>query len=83
MILSYPGMSISKIVEKFIRSQIHTSYFSEEVIDKVLVECQNPIGIFENRVKEHYNPSVRISNIGFTFASQSKKTAAPAYEVEL
>lgn len=80
-LLSYPNESVSSIVESFIRSQIHTSYFSDEVIDKVLVDCQNAISAFNTVVSNFYNPKPLLKDFVFNFTKTDDKT--PKVEVEL
>ena len=73
-ILSYPNESVSRIVESFIRSQIHTNYFSDEVVDKVLVDCENSIASYNQIVSNFYNPKPSISALDFTFSKADTKT---------
>jgi hypothetical protein len=49
-LFSNPDKSVREIVENFIRQQIHTDYFSEQAIDKVLTECAIYISDFEQKL---------------------------------
>jgi len=84
LLLLYPTFSVSSVVEMFIRNMIHTNYFTSEVIDKVLVDCENVISVYNHTVKEFYFPTPALSSLGIvgrnSGGSQSKKDE---YEVEL
>lgn len=68
----------------FIRNMIHTNYFTTEVVDKVLVDCENVIGIYNHTVKEFYSPTPSLTSLGIVARnSTGTKSKKDEYEVEL
>ena len=84
LLLLNPSLSVSSVVEMFIRNMIHTNYFTSEVLDKVLVDCENVIGIYNHTVKEFYSPTPALTSLGIVGRkSTGTKSKKDEYEVEL
>lgn len=84
LLLLNPTLSVSSVVEMFIRNMIHTNYFTTEVVDKVLVDCENVIGIYNHTVKEFYHPTPSLTSLGIVARnSTGTKSKKDEYEVEL